>query len=152
MPTNDFSPGKYEWACAYLDDLESGTLTFLHSIDDLGEVQIKIDKYIETDKTPFEANESDLCLALYKGILCVFFFVVELIVFVLLGCWCRGVVIEITDNGFLIYFLDYGNLAVVDKNNVRNISAELAKIAPIAVICQFDGTNILLLFSFRKKN
>lgn len=69
-------PGKYQCINTLCDDLRNGLATFIlaNTGESLTELQEKINKHLETEKEPFDADDLDLCIAAHDGISNVYFF------------------------------------------------------------------------------
>lgn len=64
-------PGNYQCVCILCDDLANGLVTFILANDEvknsLATLQEKINLFIQTETTPFDADEGDLCIAFADG-------------------------------------------------------------------------------------
>ena len=66
----------------------------------------------------------------------------------LLGClgdnsWYRALVKKVSEDKVLVYFVDYGNSAEVEKSNLRNLTAQLLTLPFQAIRCWLVGVCVL---------
>lgn len=64
------------------------------------------------------------------------------------GLWYRAMCLEDRpSNEYNIIFLDFGNMARVDKTNIRRMVPDYVKIPAVAILCLLEG-KLFLSFSF----
>ena len=58
------------------------------------------------------------------------------------GAWYRAIVLQVTNNGALVNFVDFGNSAEVTKDQMRDITTDLVGIPPFGVECKLSGVKL----------
>ena len=53
--------------------------------------------------------------------------------------WYRAEVQSVPDNGFEVFFIDFGNSDIIEKHNIRPFSNSLAQWPPQAIACSLSG-------------
>ncbi|PSN45042.1 hypothetical protein C0J52_03983 [Blattella germanica] len=83
-----------------------------------GTMSENLNKYCESISETYEPKVSELCFAKFED-----------------GCWYRGLCLQETDASTKednIYFIDYGNTAYVEKENMRKMTSEYLKTPVLA--------------------
>lgn len=66
------TPGNYKFMCIGCDSLASGLATFMvgnsETSDLIQQITETINIYTETAKEPYDADEMELCIAVYEGV------------------------------------------------------------------------------------
>ncbi|KAJ3607525.1 hypothetical protein NHX12_024576 [Muraenolepis orangiensis] len=88
----------------------------LQRLIDLGS---ELKRLCEGDSSPCQATAGQPCCALFPSD----------------KCWYRALVQEMTQDKVLVYFVDYGNTAEVQKSDLRNITAPLLTLPFQAIPC-----------------
>ncbi|XP_030195792.1 tudor domain-containing protein 1 isoform X2 [Gadus morhua] len=96
----------------------------LRGLEELGP-ELKL--HCEGEASPWQAAVGQPCCALFTGD----------------NSWYRALVKKVSEDKVLVYFVDYGNSAEVEKSNLRNLTAQLLTLPFQAIRCWLVGVEEL---------